>query len=139
MSLLSGLLILCLCIQIGSPALSQDDALSNAPAGITITNAKWETFFNVSSDTGTPTGTGSEPNPNRLPVPTQGTTSTMVRTQLYAYSIDLRNNGSKAIKALAWDFIFRDPASGSELGRKSFANLQQIKTNQKKSLRFTTR
>ena len=116
---------------------TQEQILASPP-GITISNAKWAAFFSVVENSSVPTGTGSETNPNRLPLPTQGAASSVVRTQLYAYTMELTNNGPKPIEAIAWDFIFRDAGSQRELARKSLANLQKIDLKQKKTLRFTT-
>ncbi len=138
MKSLTGLLILCAGTLIGSPALSHQATKSDLPPGVTIDKPKWETFTAVVTSTGGPQGTGSDPNPNRLPLPTQSTTTTVARTRLYVYSIELSNNGAKAIKALAWDFVFTDPTSNSELRRLSLVNLQKIDAGQKRSVKFTT-
>jgi len=118
-------------------ALGQQTSQSELPPGTTIGRVEWETYVNVSTANGPP-GTSPDANPNRLPLPTQGATTTIVRTQLYVYLMELTNNGPKAIKALSWDFIFADAANKNELRRQSLANLQTIDTNQKKTIRFTT-
>lgn len=135
---LTGLLILSACLLISSPVVSQQTSQTELPPGITITRVKWETYTNVSTAASTPLGASPDANPNRLPLPTQGTATTVVRTQLYVYSMELTNNGPKPIKALAWDFIFNDAANNRELKRQALANLQKIEVNQKKTLRFTT-
>lgn len=119
------------------PALCQDTSRTELPPGVTVLKVKWETQANVSTADGPP-GASADPNLNRLPLPSQSTTTTIVRTQLYVYSMELSNNGPKTIKALAWDFIFADAANKMELKRQSLANLQTIGTNQKKTIRFTT-
>lgn len=119
------------------PALCQETSQSELPPGITIVKVKWEMHAHVSTTDGRPAAS-SDTNPNRLPLPSQSTTTTIVRTELYVYSMELTNGGPKAIKALAWDFIFADAANKKELMRQSLANLQTIGTNQKKTLRFTT-
>jgi len=106
------------------------------PPGVTILKVKWETYTNVTTADGSLTT--SPDNPNRLPLPGQSTTTTVVRTQLYVYSMELTNNGPKPINALAWDFTFTDAANKTELRRQSLANLQKIDINQKKTLKFTT-
>lgn len=136
MNRLAGLLILGACLLISSPVVSQDVAQSELPPGVSILKVKWDTF--TTSTTVNGSLTTSPDNPNRLPVPTQGTTTTVVRTQLYVYSMELTNNGPKPINALAWDFIFTDSANNTELKRHTLANLQKIDVNQKKNLKFTT-
>jgi hypothetical protein len=63
-------------------ALPQEISQPSAPPGGTIDGVKWETFAAVSTSTGPP-GAGPDANPNRLPLPTQGTSTTLVRTQFY--------------------------------------------------------
>ena len=120
-----------------SPTLGQEISQSELPPGTTIRKVEWKTYTNVSTANGPPAAS-PDTNPNRLPLPTQGTTTTLVRTQLYEYSMELTNNGSKAIKALSWDFIFADAVNKNDLMRRSLANLQTIDTNQRKTIRFTT-
>jgi len=114
----------------------QGVALSDAPAGVTIRNVKYETFAAVSSRGSVAATTSS--NPNRLPLPTDGSAVRIERTELHAYSMDLNNQGAKAIKAISWDFIFTDPATNAELLRHSFANVQQIDPARHKTIKFTT-
>ena len=45
--------------------------------------------------------------PGRLPV-------------FYIYSLKIRNVGAKAIEGIAWDYLFIDPNSNTELGRHQF-------------------
>jgi len=117
-------------------ALSQGVLLPDAPDGVTIRNVKVETFTAVSSTASVAGTPGS--NPNRLPLPTDGSAARIDRTELHAYSIELNNQGPKPIKALSWDFIFRDPATNAELLRHSFANVQQIDPAKHKTIKFTT-
>jgi hypothetical protein len=131
-------LILCAGTLISSPVSSSQAFKSDLPFGVTVDKAKWETFTAAVTSSGGPAGPGSEPNPNRVPLPTQSTTTTVVRTRLYVYSIELSNNGAKAIKALSWDFVFTDPTSNTELRRVSLVNLQKIDAGQKKTVGFTT-
>jgi hypothetical protein len=125
-------LILLLALAIGP---CQGVSLPDAPAGLTIRNVKYETFATVSSK-GSVATTSS--NPNRLPLPTDGSAVRIERTELHAYSMELNNQGAKAIKALSWDFIFTDPATNAELLRHSFANVQQIDPARHKTIKFTT-
>lgn len=134
---LTGLLVLCAGTLIGGLVLAQQPPSSKLPPGVTLDKPKWETFTAAVTSDGPP-GPGSETNPNRLPLPTQSTTKTIVRTRLYVYSIELSNNSAKAIKALAWDFVFTDPTTNTELRRVSLVNQQKIDAGQKKRLRFTT-
>ncbi len=133
---LTGLLILGACLLISSPVVCQEVSQSELPPGVTILKVNWESYATTANVNGSLTT--SPDNQNRLPLPTQGTTSAVVRTQLYVYSMELTNKGAKAIKAVAWDFIFADAANKTELMRQPLANLEKISINQKKTLRFTT-
>ena len=127
------ILILVLTASIGSP---QQLPLPQFPPGVAIHNVKWETFTTVSS-AGSIAGTPIS-NPNRLPLPTDGSAVRIERAELNVYSMELSNNGPKAIKAFAWDFIFTEPRTNVEQLRHSFANVQKIEAGQKKTARFTT-
>jgi len=114
----------------------QGVAVPDAPAGVTIRNVKVETFTAVSSTSSVVGTPGS--NPNRLPLPTDGSAVRIERTELHAYSMELNNQGVKAIKALSWDFIFTDPATNAQLLRRSFANLREIAPGKHQIVKFTT-
>jgi len=106
------------------------------PPGLTVRSVKFETL-NIVKPVGSVAG-APDSNPNRLPLPTDGSVVNLERTELRAYSMELTNDGPKVVKALAWDFIFADPATGAEQLRHSFANLQKIDPGQKKTVRFNT-
>ena len=114
----------------------QGVTLPDTPPDVTIRNVKYETFTSVSSTGSVAATTGS--NPNRLPLPTDGSAVRIERTELHAYSMELNNQGAKAIKALSWDFIFSDPATNGEVLRHSFANVQEIDPAKHKTIKFTT-
>lgn len=44
----------------------------------------------------------------------------------FLYKASFRNDGSKAIKAIDWDYVFLDMATGEELGRRRFADAEGI-------------
>ena len=116
------------------PGVNILQPLPGVPPGITIRNVRFATFTNVSSAGSIAPGS----NPNRLPLPTDGSVIKIERTELHVYSMELRNDGPKAIKALAWDFIFAEPRTNVEQLRHSFANVQRIDVGQEKTARFTT-
>lgn len=51
----------------------------------------------------------------------------------YIYSAKI-TNGAKAIKAVAWDYVFNDCDIGKELGRYSFFSVNRIGRNQSSTL-----
>ena len=103
---------------------------------MTIRNVKLTTLVKVSS-AGSIAG-APDSNLNRLPLPTDGSAVRIERTELHVYSMDVNNNGPKAIRALVWDFIFADTTTNQEMLRRSFANVQQIDTGKHKTIKFTT-
>ena len=107
------------------------------PPGVTVDKAQLERVTRVSSGPGSIV-VAPDSNPNRLALPTDGSAVKIERTELYEYSMELSNEGPKAIKAIAWDFIFEEPQTFFPLFRHSFANLQKIERGQKKTVRFTT-
>ena len=54
----------------------------------------------------------------------------------FIYKATLRNDAGKAIKAVDWDYVFTDAATGEELGRRQFTSEEQIGPGRKKELSF---
>jgi hypothetical protein len=50
--------------------------------------------------------------------------------------MEISNGSSKAIKAISWDYIFKDPDSNGEMGRHSFVSFEKIATNSRKTLQI---
>jgi hypothetical protein len=61
------------------------------------------------------------------------------RSPVYLYSMEIRNSGANAIKALTWDYIFDEPISKRELGRITLGNFEKIDTHSKKLLQVRSR
>ena len=61
------------------------------------------------------------------------------RSPVYLYSMEIRNSGANAIKALTWDYIFDEPDSKQEMGRITLGNFEKITTNSKKLLQVRSR
>lgn len=45
---------------------------------------------------------------------------------VYAYSMKIRNHGSKEIEGVAWDYIFLDPSTSAELARHQFLSFDKV-------------
>ena len=45
---------------------------------------------------------------------------------LYVYEMKLRNNGAKVIRKLTWDYVFFEPGTETELGRRRFISKVNI-------------
>ena len=54
----------------------------------------------------------------------------------FVYKVSLRNNGSKAIKAIDWDYVFFDVNTASESGRRQFSSEQKIPPGKARELSF---
>lgn len=52
--------------------------------------------------------------------------SASVRTATYVYNIKLQNSGSRAIAHITWEYVFSDPETGSEVGRRRFETKRVI-------------
>ena len=45
---------------------------------------------------------------------------------VYVYSMKIKNAGSKEIEGIAWDYVFVDPSSSTELGRHQFLSFEKV-------------
>jgi len=52
----------------------------------------------------------------------------------YRYKVTLRNDGTKTIKSIDWDYLFLDSNSQNELARHQFTSDESIKPGQKKEV-----
>ena len=52
----------------------------------------------------------------------------------YAYSVKIKNGGAKAIRGVAWEYLFADPDSSQELGRHQFVSFEQVAANESATL-----
>jgi hypothetical protein len=58
------------------------------------------------------------------------------RRYQFLYTVQVRNNGAKMIKAIDWDYVFFDLTNQSELGRRQFRTEEKIAPGKSKELRF---
>ena len=54
----------------------------------------------------------------------------------FVYKTSIRNDGTKTIKAIDWDYVFYDLGSRAELGRRQFTSLEKIGPGKTKELKF---
>ena len=52
----------------------------------------------------------------------------------FDYKLTVVNAASKAIKEIEWDYVFTDAATGEELGRREFINVEKIGAGKRKEL-----
>ncbi len=55
----------------------------------------------------------------------------------FFYRASMRNNSTKAIVEIDWDYIFFDEFTGDELDRREFTSVQKIEPGKQKELTFT--
>jgi len=56
----------------------------------------------------------------------------------FLYKISLRNESTKAIKEIDWDYVFTDSVTGEEVGRREFTGVEKIAPGKSKELSFMT-
>ncbi|HYE16552.1 MAG TPA: hypothetical protein VD968_19090 [Pyrinomonadaceae bacterium] len=54
----------------------------------------------------------------------------------FTYKVTVQNNGARAVKAVDWDYVFTDAATGAELGRHQFTSEEKIGPGKKKEFSF---
>jgi hypothetical protein len=64
--------------------------------------------------------------PGRLPI-------------FYVYSLKIRNTSAKLIEGIAWDYLFIDPNSNTELGKHQFLSYEKIPANKSATLKSQLR
>jgi hypothetical protein len=85
----------------------------------------------TTANTGTTTASSGASGPasgdSGLPNPFPATPARM--SVDYVYSMKIRNASSKIIEGIAWDYLFLDPNSLTELGRHQFLSYAKLPTN----------
>jgi hypothetical protein len=56
----------------------------------------------------------------------------------FRYKISVRNEGTKAVKEIDWDYVFTDSVTGEEVGRREFTGVEKIAPGKSKELTFMT-
>jgi hypothetical protein len=52
----------------------------------------------------------------------------------YVYKVTIRNNSSKTVASIDWDYVFIDPTTQTEIARHAFRSTEPIRPGKKKSL-----
>lgn len=55
---------------------------------------------------------------------------------VFFYQLTVKNNSTKAIKEIDWDYVFFDAVTGEELGRRQFTSVEKIGAGKTKELSF---
>ena len=124
---LPGLCLGLLCV---ASVSTQTTGIVNQPPSVTVLECKWEkTHYHPPLDSAYPTppavGENVEGNPSATRAPVKF-------SDAYRYSIRVRNEGPKVIKSMAWYYVFNDPDSKQELGRRSLNSFEKIGLNETK-------
>ena len=57
----------------------------------------------------------------------------------FVYSVELKNDGGKAIKAILWNYLIIDGATNEELGRHEFVSFEKVGSNAVRALTVRSR
>jgi len=106
-------------------AFSDPASRTAAPAGATVMSDATRAATRNQSATAAANDTFPA-TPGRLPV-------------FYVYSLKIRNVGAKPIEGLAWDYLFLDPESNTELGRHQFLSFEKVAVNKSATLQSQLR
>lgn len=52
----------------------------------------------------------------------------------FKYKLSVHNAGSKSIREIDWDYVFKDAATGEELGRRAFTSAEKLGPGKRKEL-----
>ena len=116
---------------------AQDTQRDDHPPGITVSKYKWQPAnagpmvdASMKAESDSPTGDSGGAGTQE---------SRFVERAAFVYSVEIRNDGPKAIKAIRWDYIITDSKSSAELGRHEFENLAKVGRHKTKSLTARSR
>ena len=105
----------------------QGPTKDETPPGVMIRKYKWEKVgpgpsvdSTFKAETDSPNGTTSDPN-----TPAQASGVKDQNAPFFLYSVELKNDGSKAIKAILWNYLIIDSATNEELGRHEFVSFEK--------------
>jgi len=111
------------------------------PPAVTIVKYRWQRIgagptvdatFKAESDS--PNGSTSDPN-----APAQASGISDRDTPFFMYSVEVKNEGNKSIKAILWDYLVIDGRSKEELGRHELVSFEKVSRNSVKTLTVRSR
>jgi hypothetical protein len=122
---------------------ASNETMRPGPPGITIISFKWARKisapppmrgevppFDASQDSIGLQSSSIRPGPLNNPFPSAGSLS-----YFYLYTMKIRNDGAKSIKAVAWEHVFNDPVHLNELARRHLTGFKNIDVNGTETLR----
>jgi hypothetical protein len=114
----------------------QEPPKDQTPPGVMIRKYKWEKIgpgptvdSTFKAETDSPNGTSSDPN-----TPDQASGVKDQNAPFFLYSVELKNDGSKAIKAILWNYLIIDGTTNEELGRHEFVSFDKVGSNAVRAL-----
>src|SRR5437868_5615185 len=123
------------------PCQGQDPPKNQTPPGVMIRKYKWEKIgpgpvvdSTFKAETDSPNGTTSDPN-----TPAQASGVKDQNAPFFLYSVELKNDGSKAIKAILWNYLIIDSETNEELGRHECASFEKVGSNAVRALTMRSR
>src|ERR1041385_3052617 len=142
MKLIALQLLLAIASGSGVVSFPQQPAGPDAPE-IEVVSAKWTRRAGktaISTDTGISSETiqrsGEEHDPMPVIVPNPKVSAKPTEYAIYTYSTTIINRGQKDIKALAWDYVFRDSVTQEDLRRQMGFSATGVGRNQKSTMEF---
>ncbi len=109
--------------------------------GVTVVKYRWQrigigpaadTTFKAENDS--PTGSTSDPN-----VPAQASGIKDRESPFFLYSLELKNESSKSIHAVLWDYLIIDSKANEELGRHEFVSFEKVSRSSERTLTVRSR
>lgn len=116
---------------------AQDVHRDDNPPGITVSKYKWQPAnagpsvdSSMKAESDSPSGDSNG---------TSNQESRFVERAAFVYSLEIKNDGPKAIKAIRWDYIILDRKTSEELGKHEFENVERVGRNKVKGLTARSR
>jgi hypothetical protein len=115
---------------------AQDLQRDDNPPGITVSKYKWQpanagpsvdSSMKAESDSASGDSSGNNQE------------SRFVDRAAFVYSLEIKNDGPKAIKAIRWDYIILDSKTSEQLGKHEFENVERVGRNKVKGLTARSR
>ena len=114
--------VLFLMLLSASLSLAQDASANSAPPDLVILKLSW-VMRPLLDPVHSPIRNVKDYDPKdlaRLPDPRPPSPSSENASDLYAYSMKIKNTGAKTMTGVIWEYVFTDPKSNKELGRRRF-------------------
>jgi hypothetical protein len=115
-------------IEFRNPALEKDPIKAmNEREAAERQRKDTERMNETLAEKGMPTGASNV----RVTAPDKGSGRLLVT---YIYEVNVSNTGDKGIRTLIWDYVFFEPGTEQEVGRRRFVNKIRISPGKKRSV-----